>query len=123
MTTPAWRDCDRCNYDLHVCPGCGESLPHGIDVCDVCREAGHTLTTDTTALQERLWEAVAEVRDQHPRVFNDAPTVDVIAAVLPIIAAEVREAKAEAWDEGAQAQADTYGGQIDTGPNPYEETP
>lgn len=31
--------------------------------------------------------------------------------------------KAEAWEEGAQAQADTYGGRIDTGPNPYEETP
>ena len=46
MSTPAWRDCDRCNYDLHVCPGCGENLPHGIDVCDVCREAGHTLTID-----------------------------------------------------------------------------
>ena len=29
----------------------------------------------------------------------------------------------DAWNEGAQAQADTYGGQIDTGPNPYEETP
>ena len=26
----------------------------------------------------------------------------------------------DAWNEGAQAQADTYGGQIDTGPNPYE---
>ena len=54
------------------------------------------MTTDTTALQERLWEAVAEVRDQHPRVFNDAPTDDVIAAVLPII----RAAQADAWDEG-----------------------
>ena len=54
------------------------------------------MTTDTASLQERLWEAVAEVRDQHPRVFNDAPTDDVIAAVLPIIAAEVRAAKAEA---------------------------
>ena len=29
----------------------------------------------------------------------------------------------DAWNEGAQAQADTYGGQIDTGPNPYEESP
>mgnify|MGYP007092277076 CR=1 FL=1 len=60
-------------------------------------------TTDTDALTERLWEAVAEVRDQHPRVFNDAPTDDVIAAVLPIIAVEVRTAKAEAWDEGQEA--------------------
>lgn len=58
------------------------------------------MTTDTTPLWKRLWEAVAEVRDQHPRVFNDAPTDDVIAAVLPIIAAEVRKAQADAWDEG-----------------------
>ena len=28
----------------------------------------------------------------------------------------------DAWQEGAQAQANTYGGQIDTGPNPYRET-
>lgn len=58
------------------------------------------MTTDPTPLQERLWEAVAEVRDQHPRVFNDAPTDDVVAAVLPHIATEVRKAQADAWDEG-----------------------
>ena len=58
------------------------------------------MTTDTASLQERLWEAVAEVRDQHPRVFNDAPTDDVIAAVLPIIAAEVQAASEKAWEEG-----------------------
>ena len=58
------------------------------------------MTADTASLQERLWEAVAEVRDQHPRVFNDAPTDDVIAAIFPIIAAEVRAAKAEAWEQG-----------------------
>lgn len=57
------------------------------------------MTTDTASLQERLWEAVAEVRDQHPRVFNDAPTDDVIAAIFPIITAEVRAAKAEALRE------------------------
>ena len=60
------------------------------------------MTADTTSLQERLWEAVAEVRDQHPRVFNDAPTDDVIAAIFPIIAAEVRAAKAEALREAAE---------------------
>ena len=57
------------------------------------------MTADTASLQERLWEAVAEVRDQHPRVFNDAPTDDVIAAIFPVIAAEVRAAKAEALRE------------------------
>ena len=60
------------------------------------------MTADTASLQERLWEAVAEVRDQHPRVFNDAPTDDVIAAIVPIIAAEVRAAKAEALREEAR---------------------
>ena len=60
------------------------------------------MTADTASLQERLWEAVAEVRDQHPRVFNDAPTDDVIAAIVPIIAAEVQAAKAEALREAAE---------------------
>ena len=79
------------------------------------------MTTDTTSLQERLWEAVAEVRDQHPRVFNDAPTDDVIAAVFPIIAAEVRKAKAEAWSEGAAVGArDSFS--ADLTPNPYRAT-
>lgn len=32
------------------------------------------------------------------------------------------QVRRDAWQEGAQAQADTYGGQIDTGPNPYRET-
>ena len=62
------------------------------------------MTNDTTSLQERLWEAVAEVRDQHPRVFNDAPTDDVIAAIFPIIAAEVQAASEKAWDEGHNAR-------------------
>lgn len=60
------------------------------------------MTTATASLQERLWEAVAEVRDQHPRVFNDAPTDDVIAAIFPIIAAEVRKAQADALREAAR---------------------
>lgn len=60
MSYPAWRDCDRCNYDLHTCPGCGENLPHGIDVCDVCREAGHTLTPDPIAPLIAAHRAIAE---------------------------------------------------------------
>ena len=64
------------------------------------------MTADTASLQERLWEAVAEVRDQHPRVFNDAPTDDVIAAIFPIIAAEVRAAKAEALRDAADSVRD-----------------
>lgn len=38
MSRPAWRDCDRCNYDMHTCPGCGASLAHGIEECDACKE-------------------------------------------------------------------------------------
>lgn len=30
--------CQRCNYDTHVCPGCGCPLPHGIEACDECNE-------------------------------------------------------------------------------------
>ena len=52
-------------------------------------------TTDTAALTERLWEAIAEVRDKCPRHPQDAETDDLIAAVLPII----RKAQADAWDE------------------------
>lgn len=33
---PPWRDCPRCNYDKHLCPGCGASLRHGVEVCDDC---------------------------------------------------------------------------------------
>ena len=39
------------------------------------------------------------------------------------LAAHDARVRRDAWNEGAQAQADTYGGQIDTGPNPYKETP
>ena len=56
---------------------------------------------DDNGLTEQLWKAVVEVCDPHPRVFNDAPTDDVVAAVLPIL----RRAQAEAWDEG-QMSAD-----------------
>lgn len=29
-------NCERCNYDTHRCPGCGEPLPHGTEVCGSC---------------------------------------------------------------------------------------
>lgn len=29
-------ECWRCNYDLHVCPGCGESIEHGESACEEC---------------------------------------------------------------------------------------
>lgn len=35
---PRQPDCHRCNYDNHRCPGCGEPLPHGTEVCEPCNE-------------------------------------------------------------------------------------
>lgn len=32
--------CERCNYDMHRCHGCGTPLPHGIEACDECNRAG-----------------------------------------------------------------------------------
>ena len=67
------------------------------------------MTTDTTALQERIAEEL--YYDQHPegRHRSEWPTAvypdtvyeyrDLAAAVLPIIAAEVQAAKAEALRE------------------------
>jgi hypothetical protein len=31
-------ECPRCNYDRHNCPGCGEWLYHGTEVCGPCRK-------------------------------------------------------------------------------------
>ena len=78
--------------------------------------------TDTNPLWERIEHAlwgvtqVYDARDgRGTEVGVHAPVYEVVAAVLPIL----RRAQADAYEEGAQAQADTYGGQIDTGPNPY----
>src|SRR5690606_21605976 len=59
---------------------------------------GELMTTDTTALQERLWDAIAEARDL-PGKTGEAPTESIVVAVLPIIAAEARAAKVEALRE------------------------
>ena len=78
-------------------------------------------TNDTDALQERLWEVIAEARDKGERTAHDVDSYEVVAAVLPIIAAEVRAAKAEAWSEGAAVGArDSFS--ADLTPNPYRAT-
>ena len=76
------------------------------------------MTTDPTALQERIAEEL--YYDQHPegRHRSEWPTAvypddvyeyrDLAAAVLPIIA----EMMEKAWDEGS-------GGRDDLRPNPY----
>ena len=58
------------------------------------------MTTDTTALQERLAYAVHDMRtvDKHPG--DDNHPFNIAAAVLPIIAAEVQAAPEKAWEEG-----------------------
>lgn len=68
------------------------------------------MTTDTTALQERIARALYEnaeyygpedaqpswgLRDNEER----GEWMEIAAAVLPVIAAEVRAAKAEAWTD------------------------
>ena len=67
------------------------------------------MTTDTPALQERIAEEL--YYDQHPegRHRSEWPDAvypddvheyrDLAAAVLPIIAAEVRKAQGEAWTD------------------------
>ena len=69
------------------------------------------MTTDTTALQERIARALYENAEyygpapaQPPWDWRDdeerGEWMEIAAAVLPVIAAEVRAAKADAWDEG-----------------------
>lgn len=38
--------CDKCNYDTHICPGCGESLQHGVYVCTDCDDREKRCTGD-----------------------------------------------------------------------------
>lgn len=77
-----------------------------------CARAGRheheeAMTTDPTPLQERIAAELcfAERGDDFAGITNPALRRDYLqfaAAVLPIIAAEVRKAQADAWDEGAR---------------------
>ena len=94
------------------------------------------MTTDTTALQERIAEALAEHwRRKHSTLLTSGPCSGcsrvAAAAVLPIVAVEVRKAKAEAWDEAyglgvadAHTSVDWTGGEIPPGRvNPHRPYP
>ena len=90
------------------------------------------MTTDPTPLQERMRSEIGYAirtaaahgyskgkRGTDRRDQIDALIESTAAAVLPIIAAEVRAAQIDAWDEGEAA------GYYSTGPrsrssNPYE---
>lgn len=59
--------CPRCDHDTHTCPGCGEPLKHGTEVCPPClKEAApepEVLTVDPRLAdcwmpQRRRWRAV-----------------------------------------------------------------
>lgn len=63
--------------------------------------------TDTDPLDERLWDAIFQSRDAEDKV-EQAPTESIVRAVLPIIAGEVRKAKAEALREAAPLMHDFH---------------
>lgn len=69
------------------------------------------MNTDTTALQERIARALYENAEYYGPEPTQPPWdrrdgeerrewMEIAAAVLPIIAAEVRRASERAWDEG-----------------------
>lgn len=47
------------------------------------------------ALRNRLWDAIAEVRDDSPRLSNDADTDDIVLEIEPIIESYARVYAAE----------------------------
>lgn len=76
------------------------------------------MTTETTPLQERIAESFCEPahRSRWPLVLVTTfcgQCWERSTAALPFIAAEVRKAQADAWDEGWTAELDAN--------NPYEQ--
>lgn len=57
--------CERCNTDMHVCPGCGEPVPHGTVACAECDppESG-TLIVRPSSSPEVLDKAVKILEKQ-----------------------------------------------------------
>jgi hypothetical protein len=47
------------------------------------------------ALRDRLWDTIAEVRDDSPRLSNDADTADIVLEIEPIIESYARVYAAE----------------------------
>ena len=121
-------ECMTCDSSMVTCshPPFMYCVEHDttVDAGESCPVALERAAADLTEL---LWKTVVEVCDPHPEVFNDAPTDEVVAAVLPIL----RRAQAEAWDEGQSSGWDEAqctwqetgvvgdGWKHSTGPNPY----
>ena len=75
--------------------------------------------SDNENLTVRLWDTIHDARSTPS---GHAPTSAIVAAVLPIIAAEVQAAKAEVWDEGYLDRS-PYGGRARSrSDNPYRAT-
>ena len=74
-------------------------------------------------LTVRLWDAIHDARSTPS---GHAPTSAIVAAVLPILAEEVRKAKVEAWERGhvcGYSDAQDTARNITRGPhNPYTKT-
>ena len=52
-TEQQWETCNDCNYDTHMCPGCGEWLYHGTTSCGPCdQELGDESYFDPSSLME-----------------------------------------------------------------------
>lgn len=58
-----------------------------------------TLTDDLGA----WWQAIADVRDAHPRHNQDASTDDILAALAPLIARMVADAEQRALRDAAES--------------------
>lgn len=58
------------------------------------------MTADTSTLEDRLWECIDE------QIWGEDPVTasGIVAAVLPLITAEVRKEKADTWDEALAAR-------------------
>lgn len=69
--------CDQCNYDTHVCPGCGDDVPHGTVVCAKCQvDYADRPATEPVPLAEALsdWdrEAAAFLEGDTPDAGDSA---------------------------------------------------
>lgn len=79
-------------------------------------------TTDTDTLTEKIRDEVIGTYGGHgyySTFIGTDEAAEITAAVLPIIADEVRKTKAEAWEECADEVAKQ--GTVQIPENPYEE--
>ena len=93
LTPPAaiLDSCEACNYDRHLCPGCGVGVPHGKDCCRRCEL--RLLITDAPDLDTLvvLWEA--HEPEHGDGLWDEAehtPPAQARAAELEELAAQTR---------------------------------